>query len=644
MLGSPSIRAKSVVMERTRSNFDVASLLVALLCGALSVIWALRVPVFESPDEAAHADYAFALYDVGRPFVVRNAIAHTFATPQTRYLADAIGYREMRYNPTARAPSGYGTSAYFRALDRAAPQPRNRVPAHGSTMPYVMFAYPIGYYAILATVMEAAGKLSRGSLSAEFFIGRFSSALFLTFTLLIVYRIFRILSFSRAVALAASLALGSFPLVTVVSSAIQPDNLALLVSTAILYYALRFQREPIGSHALALGLLCSVMFFVKQHNALAFWLPSLFLVTTLWWRKRRSLAIATTYLVALPVLAFAGSFVLTPVRELRDPQRFVQNTIAHSAASSGPALVEFAAGILRGIVSLYGGGTAFSSFWLQFGFRGATYVPEATSHSLASVLLGVTIIVSIVALATHLRVLRRILTVYRKRSPYRAACLIAADIPKNTYAFVLAALLMIYVGTAITLQGRYMLVALVPLSIVLLRDLPRLFKQRYRERLRLGIAVSFAAYSVVLSIFALRAMNENYYAPVRQPLTTDILADVDSVIANERDVPIGSNMLVVRNSDVTFSGHAIDMRTGLPAERVVLTIDGRRARVIGRTGLERIDVAAIFADERLDRSGFSLTVPARSLHPGINRIDLRAMRNSETQGLAFTRPFTLRVR
>lgn len=624
--------------------FDlIAPLLVAALCSAISVFWAIRVPIFESPDETAHADYALELYDVGHPFTVRDPRPHTFVTAQSRYIAKSIGYREMRYNPAARVPMGYGTPTYFKNLDRGAPPRIANPPGPASTMPYVMFAYPIGYYAVVASMMSLAGNLIHDSLSTVFFVGRFANSLFLFLTVLLAYRIFLTLRLGRVVAMLATLGVGLFPLVSAVSGAIQPDGLALLLSTGILYSALSFRKRPQMSYVVSLSVLCSTLFFVKQHNALAFWLPVLFLVGTSWWGHRRKLTLTALYLVLIPSIAFAGSFVLTPVRGLRDPQRFIHDTVSHAASPAGYGLMGLVNRFIQGLTSLYGGGTAFWSYWLQFGFRGATFVPSGSSQALSTVLLCGTFAVAVALLARQISILRRIYRVFSKNSRHGALLLLAADVPKNVYLCVLLILLVIYVGTGITLQGRYMLVTLVPLAIVLLKSIPNQFRPRSRKRIRLGIAGSMAFYSLVLCGFGIHAIDANYYERATTPLRIDTLADVDFATSKRRSLNLDSPIAIARAEAVNFSGHAIDMRTGLPAEEIVVAVDGR-TRAVGHTGLARIDVASIFADEALDRCGFAITLPFASLHRGYNRIDFYVKRRDDFTQLAFRRSFQIDVR
>jgi len=59
----------------------------------------------------AHADYAFAFLDAGKPFWLRRSVSANYVTPQVRYLIRATDYRRMRYDARATVSSDYGLPA-----------------------------------------------------------------------------------------------------------------------------------------------------------------------------------------------------------------------------------------------------------------------------------------------------------------------------------------------------------------------------------------------------------------------------------------------------------------------------------------------------------------------------------------------------
>ena len=153
--------------DRSRSRSLLWLGIVVAFCTVLATIWLIRVPFFEEPDEIAHVDYVFQLFDVGHPFRVTGKSPHGEVAPQTRYIVRAIDYRRMRYNPYARAIAGYGTAAFFRQLDAGAPAPSGHTPGAGAAIPYLMYSYPPAYYVLEAAALTATYDLS-GSLSDGF--------------------------------------------------------------------------------------------------------------------------------------------------------------------------------------------------------------------------------------------------------------------------------------------------------------------------------------------------------------------------------------------------------------------------------------------------------------------------------------------
>ena len=211
---------------------------IVAFCTVVASIWLVRVPFYQEPDEIAHADYIFKLFDVGHPFRVAGTHPAGEVAPQTRYVVRAIDYRKMRYNPSARAPAGYGTTAFFRALDAGAPAPSGRRPTVGAALPYFMYSYPPAYYVLEAAILTATYRLD-DSLSTGFFAMRALNVVLLIGTLVLSYFSFRAYGLTERLSLAAVLAIGAFPLVSRISSYIQPDN-----ATTFSYCGRRIRRRP----------------------------------------------------------------------------------------------------------------------------------------------------------------------------------------------------------------------------------------------------------------------------------------------------------------------------------------------------------------------------------------------------------------
>ena len=149
-----------------------AAAIVAIALG-LACVWVFRVPLFQQPDENAHADYAFALFAAHGPIRASTGRPATDVDPVVRYLEGASGFRAMRFSGDGRVPAGYGSAAFDRALDAGAPHPSTVVdPRSDMRVPWVAAQYPYLYYALDALAIGVAGLVGGGSVLAEFFGAR----------------------------------------------------------------------------------------------------------------------------------------------------------------------------------------------------------------------------------------------------------------------------------------------------------------------------------------------------------------------------------------------------------------------------------------------------------------------------------------
>src|SRR5271166_3704110 len=156
----------------TRALEGVGFAVILVISTLLSAFWAFRVPIFEQPDESAHFDYAISIATAHRLILAREGVPGTDVHPFTRYLEDATNFRDLHYNADGRAPRSYGSSEFYRHLDAGAPPAVSFDPAAVHKMPLIVMAYPFGFYAIEALVMNLAALVTHGSLSAMFFAAR----------------------------------------------------------------------------------------------------------------------------------------------------------------------------------------------------------------------------------------------------------------------------------------------------------------------------------------------------------------------------------------------------------------------------------------------------------------------------------------
>src|SRR4051812_7689930 len=106
------------------SRFAKFSLLFGLvaivLASAVQAIWwAFLVPIYQSPDEPAHLDYALGIHAHGGLLLAQNSSFFSLpvdAHPYTEYLRQRCCLAQVVFNPGAKMPPDYGSASFFAAL------------------------------------------------------------------------------------------------------------------------------------------------------------------------------------------------------------------------------------------------------------------------------------------------------------------------------------------------------------------------------------------------------------------------------------------------------------------------------------------------------------------------------------------------
>jgi hypothetical protein len=581
------------------------------------------MPMLLSPDETAHMDYAFALYDAGVPYVVHGAKPKTLVTPQMLYLADALEYRKLRYSTLTRVRPGYGTQEFDRRLDGSAPKPSRHAPADGSAMPYVMFSYPVGYYTLLVCAMLTAGALDGNSLTGVYFAARFVNVALLAATLTLAFAAFRAHRLEPRTAALATLGLGTFPLVSWVAGYAQPDNMtATLVAAAVLLSATS-RRRGFGLAALAyLGCTLSILFFTKQHYAAAAYVATVpATLTKLRGAPTRTRAAFVLVFAVVPLAAAYLSFHVSPVGALADAAGYVSSIASGRHASSVAKVSTLAASFTHGIVDAFLDGTGFESFWFRFGVRGGTIFPRPMVDVLSLAFQFLTVFAWICFASGSIWFISRLARIARLRSPLAAARLAMANVPVAIYVLTTFSILLIYsmTGGGLALQGRYWLPVMVPLIIIILSVMPRGLELRRRRVVAFIVAAVFSAYSIGASGFALAAIDSQYYSASRDHSAPNSLSDVETLTAGDRTTDELDGIVTMPRGDLILRGYDVDSRSGLPARGIIATIDAR-VRVAGIVGIARPGIASTFHDDALRNAGFEIRVPATLLTPGHHSI------------------------
>jgi hypothetical protein len=498
-------------------RFWVVALVIAVAM-LESLTWVFLVPLFQAPDEPDHTDYVFWIAHQHRlPSAADVESGIELSDPQVLYLVETLQTFRVAFHLEEKAPAGYGTPAYWQQVDAAAPPvPR---PGGRAGRPRLSYLYPFGYYLVAGLWVYASQLVFPSSLSSVFFSLRILSVLMLGGTLTLAFGIFRLLRipFRRAVALLAIV--GLFPLTTFVSSYCQPDNLALLLSTAALYLGLRLMREDdvrlVVLLGCVLGYLCvtKVQFFIPVGFAVGAAYFTRFHSWHLWSRA------ALVRLALLTVPAVATSLISRPI-VAGAPKDASFGTAPFSAAASQGfgSFAAYAAGAIEAAFeNFFGlGGASFTSYWGTFGWMdtpltiGGTPLEDGILDVLEFCTAAVMTAVLLVVAALTVRAFRAAL-----RGHPALALRAYFSNPALTAYFTFAAVifaLFVYTDGGFFPQGRNWLPLIVPIVLVTVIVSPKLFARSALQSLAASaLTALLLAYSLVGSIFALKSVDARYY-------------------------------------------------------------------------------------------------------------------------------------
>src|SRR5215470_3311990 len=184
-------------------------LLVLILLGSASVAVhrVFLAPIFQSPDEPAHLNYALNIYSAGRLYSAREPYRQWNTSPEGRhvytwYLITATRCYDVRSSYSVKVPAEYGTSEYYERLDRDAPAEHSgdldEQPQENPRRQFDLITiYPFAYYWLLALWVKLTSLLS-SRLTVLFFGARILSTVLLLVNLLLMYATAREVQLSRA--------------------------------------------------------------------------------------------------------------------------------------------------------------------------------------------------------------------------------------------------------------------------------------------------------------------------------------------------------------------------------------------------------------------------------------------------------------
>lgn len=630
----PSVRVGTYLDDRSpKVSLAYGAALAAIVACAVFVAayWAVRVPLFQEPDEVAHADYAFAFFDSGQVFGLRNAIPTNYVTPQVRYLMKASEYRRIRYNAYGRVSPEYGSTAWRERVDRDAPPPSNRPPSPGSRVPYVMSLYPEPYYVAVAAVMSAAWHLTNHSLISAFISGRFLGVSFLAATLTLSLLVLSELHFTRIQRLLVLLAVGFLPLTTSIASAIQPDNQSALLVVLCWLLALKIRKSPASVRLIGLLVLAeTALAFTKVHYASIVSLSIAIALRDVY-RGRAKMSFVAL-LVTAPTIGILASLRSLPIdwsgipHPKSDLHRF---DVLHSAQLAMTNL-------LRLLHDSFGGGSIFDSFWFHFGVRAGRVFSGEMLHAFTVALIIGTFAAAIALGVTQMAILRRMVQIAKSRGIASAARFVGKDLATDLYVTVTCFLfgVSVFTGGSVPLQGRYWYPMLVPLIVVTVTAFSNLAARRNRKSVMTVACFAWAAYAIIASPSATVAMERDFYVASADKRTTELgeltRATLDGVVI-ERSGPARA-----RSTDILeLEGVSLDATRGSASEDVRYSIDRgplRRARV----GERNPELAEIFGDPALQNAGFSITLNLRGLGAGAHTVRIVTLERGIPRALSIT--------
>jgi hypothetical protein len=515
--------------EKRRVAFGLGA--IVLGAAALALAWVFLVPIYQSPDEHQHLDYALCIRDRGGLFTaeaVPPGIPCYIIHPESLYLISRVDLNTVAFNPDAKVAPDYGTRDFFRAIDAGAPR---RGPLRTTVPPSLLASYPYGYYAVLAVWLGAL-RLAGASLVVAFFAARVFSVVLLAASLVLTYGMARELGHRRRFALFLTAIVGFFPLTTFIASYVQPDNLSFALVSLCLYSALRALRRPEDGRVIALlGLALGALCVTKLHFfacAAAVTLPMV-AVAALRWPAGRSRLWRAALLVA-PTLAL-GSIHLWSIWGCPN---------YHTRGAEAPDRLLFTITWLkRALIDFYSeSGATHRSFWGVFGWMDTPLViggPRTDAAFRFAVQAATWTVLALTLVRLQHVVVRLAGLVRRGRSGSAARIAVSNPLINGYFLFtVLMVLLYVRTGNRFGAQGRNWLPFLPGILLTALVYAPRALAGRGAQRAcaRL-LATGLALYVAFGGYYAVRTIQRRYYMPQVRHRTHNVRMTTRPVILHD---------------------------------------------------------------------------------------------------------------
>jgi hypothetical protein len=573
---------------------NVAAAIVILLAGALSSVWVFLVPIFQAPDEPAHFDYAISIYSAHRLVRLSDGTPDWIVSPYTKYLMRASDFERIAWHSSMRASVGYGSKAYFARVDAGAPSLRPALPPDGR-ISYIVPSYPFGFYALEAVWMHAISDFT-SSLVNIFFAARLLCVFLMMVGLYFNYRTAINLSVPPWTSVALTAAVGFFPLTSLVSSYVQPDNLAYTLVSATLFFATElvpstFRLTTVVCLGLSLGLLAITKYqFFLSAAAPVLLLFAARLYTTRYSAGQRIAALAAVVGPTLALLAIQYWAVDHSNHAIASAAPTDMNlSYAHSLIALGPAegLRHAVAGGVAAFHDCFVSGGCAATFWQVAGWVDTPIVilNAAIQPWIRAVISLTTIAVFVILGYCTVRNALRLLWIATRRHARAALNIALSDAVFNGYFCFVAIMLALYVVTdnAFGAEGRQWYPYIFPAFLCFVWYAPRALRKEHRH-VSAVLAGALLVYVIAASGYALADVRQRYYGPTlpgyvaTRPAPTQILPRNAGVLfpvvsaeyhVKTRDLPFAFS----RGARLLIAGMSILPEAGVVPSRVAVIVD-----------------------------------------------------------------------
>lgn len=511
---------------------NVAVAAVILLAGTLSTAWVFIVPIFQATDEAAHFDYSISILSAGHLIETSSARSAWIVSPYTRFLLRSTDYFRLAFHSSMRVPPQYGTLAFYRRLDASAPSVRDPIAVRGQVS-YIARAYPFGFYLLEALWMKVVALLT-GSLVATFFAARILCVFLTMLGLYFNYRTALNIGVPPWPSVALVTAAGFFPLTTLVSSYVQPDNLAYALVSASLYFAtqLRTSRRPLPTIA-ALGLCLGCLAVTKYHFFLSVAIPTSLLVLVRLWHERpglpaaaaRALVFAVPTIVLLRVQLALAAPNYGPVHG-NVPSSGLLGSFADVVRSGvEPTIAYLFSNSVRAFIDFFATGPNAATYWGELGLWDAPLViiNEHVELALRIVIALASVGVAVTVAYRILRNSGRLAALAVRGDRSRVALLATNDPVLGSYALFVCLMFGLYVvsDNVFGAAGRHWYPYVFAAFLCAAWYAPGTFR-RTRARTPMLVSLTLASYALVASGFATAAVLHRYYGTTEPSYVADV--------------------------------------------------------------------------------------------------------------------------